>query len=65
MLELATKHDRAEVERLAKQVHEMHVAWRPDLFTMPEELFPEERYSELMKNRENTRACRSRTTRRS
>ena len=52
MLELATKHDRAEVERLAKQVHEMHVAWRPDLFTMPEELFPEEHYSELLKNRE-------------
>lgn len=52
MLELATKHDRPDVERLAKQVHEMHVQWRPDLFIMPEELFPEERYSELLKNRE-------------
>ena len=52
MLELATKHDRGDVNRLAKQVHEMHVSWRPDLFTMPEELFPEEWYSELMKNRE-------------
>ena len=52
MLELATKHDRSDVNRLARQVHEMHVSWRPDLFTMPEELFPEEWYSELMKNRE-------------
>ena len=52
MLELATKHDRAEVERLAKQVHEMHVAWRPDLFQMPEELYPDELYSQLIKARE-------------
>ena len=52
MLELATKHDRSEVNRLARQVHEMHVQWRPDLYQMPEELFPEERYSELVKNRE-------------
>ena len=52
MLELATKHDRSEVNRLARQVHEMHVSWRPDLFTMPEELYPEARYGELIKNRE-------------
>lgn len=52
MIELATKHDRSDVNRLARQVHELHVSWRPDLYTMPEELFPEERYSELVKNRE-------------
>ena len=52
MLELATPNDRFDVNRLARQVHEMHVQWRPDLFTMPEELFPEERYSQLVKNRE-------------
>ena len=52
MLELATKHDRPDVERLAKQVHEMHVAWRPDLFQMPEELYPDELYSQLIKARE-------------
>ena len=52
MLELATKHDRPAVNRLARQVHEMHVQWRPDLYTMPEELFPEELYAELVKNRE-------------
>ena len=52
MIELATKHDRPDVNRLARQVHEMHVQWRPDLYTMPEELFPEELYAELVKNRE-------------
>jgi GNAT superfamily N-acetyltransferase len=52
MLELATKHDRSAVNCLARQVHEMHVQWRPDLYQMPEELFPEELYAELVKNRE-------------
>ena len=52
MIELATKHDRLEINRLARQVHEMHVQWRPDLYNMPEELFPEELYDELVKNRE-------------
>ena len=52
MLELAIPNDRFDVNRLARQVHELHVSWRPDLYTMPEELFPEERYSELVKNRE-------------
>ena len=52
MLELATVKDRNEVNRLALQVHQMHVAWRPDLFRMPEELYPEELFSELIRNRE-------------
>ena len=52
MLELATKHDRPAVNRLARQVHELHVQWRPDLYQMPEELFPEALYGELLKNRE-------------
>ena len=52
MLELATLKNRDDVNRLARQVHEMHVQWRPDLYQMPEELFPEELYTELVKNRE-------------
>ena len=52
MLELATKNDRNDVNRLARQVHELHVSWRPDLYTMPEELFPQELFSQLVKNRE-------------
>ena len=52
MLELATHKNRDDVNRLARQVHEMHVQWRPDLYTMPEELLPEALYAELVKNRE-------------
>ena len=52
MLELATKNDRNDVNRLARQVHELHVSWRSDLYTMPEELFPQELFSQLVKNRE-------------
>ena len=52
MLELATIKDRADVNRLAHQVHGLHVQWRPDLYTTPEELFSEELFFELVKNRE-------------
>lgn len=52
MIELAAARDRAEVNRLARQVHQLHMDWRPDIFRMPEELFPEERFSELIQNRE-------------
>lgn len=52
MIELARERDRADVNRLARQVHAMHVDWRPDLYVMPEELFPEEQFAELVKNRE-------------
>ena len=52
MIELARDMDRAEVNRLARQVHALHVTWRPDLFRMPEELFPRELFVELVRNRE-------------
>ena len=52
MIELATAKDRAEVNRLARQIHEMHINWRPDIYRMPEELFPEERFAELIAKRE-------------
>ena len=52
MLELATLSDRAAVNDLARQVHELHVAWRPDIFRMPEELYPEERYLDCIRQRQ-------------
>lgn len=52
MLELARPEDREAVNALALQVHAMHVAWRPDLYEMVEELYPEERYCEAVKNRQ-------------
>ena len=52
MIELATTKDRAEVNRLARQIHQMHMDWRPDIYRMPGELFPEERFAELISKRE-------------
>lgn len=52
MIELARPCDREDANRLARQVHATHVAWRPDIYQMPEELFTEERFSELVAKRE-------------
>ena len=34
MLESARPEDREAVEALARQVHGLHVSWRPDLYVM-------------------------------
>ena len=52
MIELATAKDRAEVNRLARQIHQLHVDWRPDIYQMPEELFSEEQFQELIGTRQ-------------
>ena len=52
MLELATIADREAVEVLARQVHAMHVAWRPDIYEMPEQLYPEERFLAVIRERQ-------------
>ena len=52
MLQLATKADRAAVNELAAQVHELHVAWRPDIYRMTQELYPLERFETHLANRE-------------
>lgn len=52
MLELAVASDRAAVNALARQVHALHVDWRPDLFCMTDELFPEERFLSLIQERQ-------------
>ena len=52
MIELARPGDRAAVSRLARQIHAMHVAWRPDVYEMVEELYPQERFDAAVKTRE-------------
>lgn len=52
MLELACPGDLKEVNRLAREVHEMHISWRPDIYTMPEELYPAERFQAAVQARE-------------
>lgn len=51
MLQLAQPADRDAVNRLALQVHAMHVAWRPDIFEMVPELFTSERFQECIQSR--------------
>ena len=52
MIELASIKDRNEVNRLARQIHLLHMDWRPDIYRMPDELFPEKRFAELVDRRE-------------
>lgn len=52
MLELATLSDRETVNDLAMQVHAMHVQWRPDIYEMVPELYPEERFLDAVKQRQ-------------
>ena len=52
MLQLATKADRSAVNELAAQVHAMHVAWRPDIYCMADELYPQQRFDAHLANRE-------------
>ncbi len=52
MLQLAQPSDREAVNALAVQIHGMHISWRPDLFQAAEELFPRDRYEELIRHRQ-------------
>lgn len=52
MLELARPEDREAVNAMARQVHAMHVSWRPDIYEMVEELYPPERFQSSVANRE-------------
>ena len=51
MLELARPEDREAVNRIALQVHAMHVAWRPDIYELVEELYPRDRFDEAVRQR--------------
>lgn len=52
MLELAQLSDRKAVEAMARQVHAMHVEWRPDIYEMVDELYSEERFLDAVKERQ-------------
>lgn len=51
MLELARESDWEEVKRLSVQVHDLHVAWRPDIFFHTEEPYPKEKFLEDIRER--------------
>ena len=51
-IEVPQIEDQKEINELAKQVHKIHVNWRPDLFLDVEEVIPNERLERLL-NRKN------------
>ena len=51
MLELARESDWEEVQRLSVQVHDMHVAWRPDLYRSADAPFPKASFLEQIQKR--------------
>ena len=52
MLQLATAADREAVNAIARQIHDMHVAWRPDIYQPAEEQFDEELFTEAIRTRQ-------------
>ena len=52
MLELATPADREGVNEIARQVHTMHVAWRPDIYEMVDQQFTPERFEHAINERQ-------------
>ena len=52
MLELATAADREAVNTIAKQIHDMHVSWRPDIYKPVEEHYTQDRFQEAIRNRQ-------------
>lgn len=41
-----------EINKIAKQVHEMHVKWRPDIYVSVDEVIQKDLFKELVMNKE-------------
>ena len=52
MLELARSEDREAINEMARQVHAMHVQWRPDIYEMVDELYSEQRFQDAIRERQ-------------
>ena len=50
-IELVKKEEFEEVNIIARQVHLLHVSWRPDLFKDVENVIPEELFKEYIENK--------------
>ena len=51
MLELARESDWEAVRRLSVQIHDLHAAWRPDIYFSCEEPYPKEQFLKDIQNR--------------
>jgi ribosomal protein S18 acetylase RimI-like enzyme len=51
MLQLARPSDWEDIQRLSVQVHDLHAAWRPDIYFQTEEPYPQEKFLEDIRDR--------------
>lgn len=51
-VEIPRMDDLKKVNKLAKQVHEIHVNWRPDLFLSVDEVISKENFEEMIQAKE-------------
>lgn len=51
MLELAHEADWEDVHRLSIQIHELHAAWRPDIFYSCDEPLPKDAFLKMIRDR--------------
>lgn len=51
IIEIPRLEDFKKVNKLAKQVHELHVSWRPDLFLSVDEVISKECFEEMIQNK--------------
>ena len=51
MLELARQSDWEDINRLSVQIHDLHAAWRPDIYYHSDEPYPREVFLEDINNR--------------
>lgn len=52
MVRQAKKEDYEQIERIMRQVHRMHVEWRPDVYCDTDSVFPEDYFEELRQKKE-------------
>ena len=52
MLQLVRPEDRAAVEALAQQIHSLHVQWRPDIYQLADEMWPQARFDAAVAERQ-------------
>ena len=51
MLQLARDSDWEDVKRLSVQIHDLHAAWRPDIYYHTDEPYPKEQFLQDISNR--------------
>ena len=51
MLQLARESDWEDVRRLSVQIHDLHAAWRPDVYFHTDEPYPQDKFLEDIRER--------------